>query len=73
MLKGFTQAIKDKLESEPRLHAVLIYGSQANSSASPSSDIDIAYLADYKNHANHLVDFEDFYRVILSWVEGLKA
>jgi predicted nucleotidyltransferase len=50
MLKDFTQAIKDKLESEPRLHAVLIYGSQANSSASPSSDIDIAYLADYKNH-----------------------
>ena len=49
MLKDFIQVIKDKLESEPRLHAVLIYGSQANSSASPSSDIDIAYLADYKN------------------------
>jgi predicted nucleotidyltransferase len=48
MLKDFIQAIKDKLESEPRLHAVLIYGSQANSSASPSSDIDIAYLADYE-------------------------
>jgi|694.fasta_scaffold00007_232 muramoyltetrapeptide carboxypeptidase LdcA involved in peptidoglycan recycling len=44
MLKDFTQAIKDKLESEPRLHAVLIYGSQANSIASTSSDIDIAYL-----------------------------
>jgi uncharacterized protein YutE (UPF0331/DUF86 family) len=22
---------------------------------------------------NHLVDFEDFYRVVLSWVEGLEA
>jgi uncharacterized protein YutE (UPF0331/DUF86 family) len=34
-------------------------------------DLNISILE--KILTNHLVDFEDFYRVILSWVEGLEA
>lgn len=34
-------------------------------------DLNISILEKILSH--HLVDFEDFYRVILSWVEGLKA
>jgi uncharacterized protein YutE (UPF0331/DUF86 family) len=34
-------------------------------------DLNISILEKILSH--HLVDFEDFYRVILSWVEGLEA
>ena len=34
-------------------------------------DLNISILEKILSH--HLVDFEDFYRVVLSWVEGLEA
>ena len=125
MLKDFTQAIKDKLESEPRLYAVLktqdavvinleraiqasvdivvniISGKQLGTPNSMKDSFMTLYRNDIINqelslglikmigfrniavHAyddlnisilekilsHHLVDFEDFYRVILSWID----
>jgi len=41
MLEAFIKAISDKLQANPNLYAVLIYGSQANKTAKTTSDIDI--------------------------------
>jgi len=54
MLEAFIKAIIAKLQSNSALHAVLIYGSQANKTAKAASDIDIAYLTDYKKPLNIL-------------------
>ena len=54
MLEAFIKAISDKLQSNTALSAVLIYGSQADSSAKPASDLDIAYLTDYKQPVDKL-------------------
>lgn len=54
MLEAFIKAIQEKLGTNPNLYAVLIYGSQANKTAKATSDIDVAYLSDYKNPASKL-------------------
>jgi predicted nucleotidyltransferase len=56
----FDQLLKGKFSNYPGLIALLIYGSYANGKQTLNSDLDLAYLTDYKNPLSKLELLESF-------------